>query len=91
MPRPRLEWLEYFDKEDLIEMVSEVIEIMEDEDVNPEGKVDNIDAIIYEWRESYLVANSGILDEAFSQPSDPVPLTPPWEIEKAIARMKKRG
>ena len=53
-------WLRVFDSEELAELIAETKEAISEADV------DELDAVIYEWRESAIAIESPELAEAFS-------------------------
>jgi len=55
-----LGWLRVFDSEELAELIADTKEAIADVDV------DELDAVIYEWRESAIAIESPELAEAFS-------------------------
>jgi hypothetical protein len=79
-PSPPFAWLIIFEKDDLQKLCSEVLGAV--------GKAaggirdwDEVAGVIHEWRESAIVAKSGVLDHAmFHEEADEVPLPDPREI-----------
>jgi thiaminase len=57
-------WLMVFDSEDLNDFVTEVRSTFEQFEDSPKAW-EELDALIYEWNESALVIDSGVLDEMF--------------------------
>lgn len=57
-------WLMVFDSEDLNDFLTEVRSTFEQFEDSPKAWED-LDALIYEWNESALVIDSGVLDEMF--------------------------
>lgn len=55
-------WLMVFDSEDLNDFVTEVRSTFEQFEDSPKAW-EELDALIYEWNESALVIDSGVLDE----------------------------
>jgi len=58
-------WLRTFDSDDLNDFVEEVRSTFEQFEDSPKAW-EELDALIYEWHESALVIDSGVLDEMFS-------------------------
>jgi hypothetical protein len=78
---PALEWLQVFEKDDLQKLCSEVVSVAHRASL---GQTDwsLVDAVIHEWRESALVAQSGVLDAAmYSEASDETPLPHPDQVQ----------
>ena len=75
-------WMKAFDTNDLRRMIREVL-VASDKALQETNDWDCVDAIIHEWRESALVAMSGVLDETMNSPSDEIPLTDPRAILEA--------
>ena len=59
-------WLKTFGVDDLKDFVEEVRSIVHQFEDSPKAW-EEIDALIYEWHESALVIDSGVLDEMFCQ------------------------
>lgn len=57
-------WLRTFDADDLKDFVEEVRSTFEQFEDSPQAW-EELDALIYEWHESALVIDSGVLDEMF--------------------------
>jgi len=73
-------WLTAYDKDDLQKLVAEVL-LEARRAASNDGDWDNVEALIHEWRESALVARSGVLDAAMqNEPADEVPLDHPEEV-----------
>lgn len=68
-------WLTAFDDDDLVEMEHELLtclaSVVHNEDVEA------VESAVYGWRASACVIQSGVLADALTAESDPVPLTPP--------------
>jgi hypothetical protein len=79
-------WLEVYEKDDLEKLVTEVLAATLSA-ASCDGDWDEVEALIHEWRESAIVAKSGVLDSAmYNEPSDEVPLEHPEEILRSVAR-----
>lgn len=68
-------WLTAFDDDDLVEMEHELLTCLAS--VVHKEDVEAVESAVYEWRASARVIQSGVLADAFTAESDPVPLTPP--------------
>ncbi len=84
-------WLEVYEKDDLEKLVSEVLSATVSA-ASCEGDWDEVDALIHEWRESAMVAKSGVLDQAmFHEPPEEVPLEHPDEIFRSAVQGDAEG
>jgi hypothetical protein len=78
-------WIEAYDKDDLQSLVSEVLQASRTAASN-DCDWDEVEALIHEWRESAIVAQSGVLDAAmFTEPQEETPLEHPEEILRRSA------
>lgn len=59
-------WLRTFDADDLKDFVEEVRSTFEQFEDSPKAW-EELDALIYEWHESSLIIDSGVLDERLSE------------------------
>ncbi len=81
---PSLTWLQVFDKDDLQKLRSEVLHATARAIAGNEEWA-YVDAVIHEWRESALVAQSGVLDSVLQgEPSEEMPLPSPEEVLKLV-------
>jgi hypothetical protein len=77
---PFVEWLKVYDKDDLQKLCSEVLGATS---LAVSGNADwnYVDAIIHEWRQSAIVAKSGLLDSVmYSEEADESELPSPEEV-----------
>jgi hypothetical protein len=75
-------WLKIYEKDDLQKLCSEVLNTAR---TASDGLCDwkEVEAIIHEWKESALVASSGVLDAAmYAEPPDETPLPEPEQLSK---------
>ncbi len=73
-------WLKSYDQEDLQSLVSEVLQASRTA-VSNDCDWDEVEAVIHEWRESAIVAQSGVLDAAmYTEPQEETPLEYPEEL-----------
>lgn len=75
-PSDEFSWLPIYDKDDLGKLFTEVLSAIKQAAMG-HTDWDDVDALIYQWRESALVAQSGVLDSAVYSGSDEVPLPSP--------------
>lgn len=68
-------WLRAFDSEEIQELVSEVMAAYRMADFSAEHW-EGLSAVIHEWHESALAIQSDAVAEAWSSPSNEIPLTP---------------
>lgn len=81
---PQFSWLDVFEKDDLQRFASEVFSMV----AKVHAKVDSeaadwreVEAVLHEWRESALVAKSGVLDAAVTENSaEECPLCHPDDV-----------
>jgi hypothetical protein len=78
-------WLRAYEKDDLQQLVSEVLQATRKAS-SSECDWDEVEALIHEWRESALVAQSGVLDAAMHEPSEEVPLENPEEVLRSFTQ-----
>lgn len=71
-------WLRAFDKDEIQDLVTEVLEAFHNAPVVVDGW-EELEAVIHEWHESAIAILSDDLTDAFSTESDEVPLTAPSE------------
>lgn len=76
---PAVSWLRVYEKDDLRKLHSEVLEATAMV-VLGTSESSHLDAIIHEWRESALVAQSGLLDSVIYEEPDETPLPSPEEV-----------
>lgn len=69
-------WLLAFDKDDIQELVGEVLKAFHDAPFVDDGW-EELEAVIHEWHESAIAVLSDDFAEAFVDEPDEVPLTPP--------------
>jgi prevent-host-death family protein len=67
-PLAAFSWLKVFEKDDLEKLCSEVLCAARNA-LSGESDFDEVDAVIHEWHESALVAQSGVIDQAIFQES----------------------
>jgi hypothetical protein len=80
------QWLRAYEKDDLQKLVAEVLQATR-KAASSESDWDEVEAVIHEWRESAMVAQSGVLDAAMHlEPSEEVPLENPEEVLRSIAQ-----
>jgi hypothetical protein len=78
-------WLKAYDKDDLQSLVTEVLQVSQAAASN-DCDWDAVEALIHEWRESAMVAQSGVLDAALNtEPQEETPLEHPEEILRRSA------
>ncbi len=82
---PSVSWLRVYDKDDLLKLRSEVL-LATAQVVFGHEEWSHVDAVIHEWRESALVAQSGLLDSVMcnSSKEEEVPLPSPEEILRLV-------
>jgi len=79
---PCIGWLKVFDRDDLQKLSSEIL-IAARNASKGQSEWREVDALIHEWRESALVAKTGVLDAAMSNDeSDETSLPHPDEVVK---------
>ena len=76
---PTFEWLAAYDQDDLRSLVTELLHAARNA-ASGETDWDDVEALIHEWEESALVAESGVLDRALDAQADEAPLALPEEI-----------
>jgi hypothetical protein len=86
-PPASLAWLKTFDAGELRDMIREVLAASVAA-LHETGDWDSVNAIVHEWRESALVAISGVLDEAMKSPADESPLTDPRSLIEAPSEIE---
>jgi len=85
-PPVQLKWIKVFDKDDQQKFCSELLSITREAALNHCDWA-LVDALIHEWRESGLVAQNGVLDNAmFNTEVDETPLPHPDEIVESTER-----
>lgn len=72
-------WLQAYERDDLQKLIAEVLQTTRKAASN-ECDWDEVEALIHEWRESALVAQSGVLDAAMHEPPEELPLESPEEV-----------
>ena len=81
-PLPTLSWLRVFEKDDLEKLCTDVLCAARNA-LAGETDFSEVDAVIHEWHESALVAQSGALDAAmFHNTSEETPLIHPHEVSE---------
>ncbi len=78
-PPSSLLWLQAFDASDLRRMIREVLASTAAA-LRETGDWDSVNAVIHEWRESAVVAMSGVYEEAMASPADESPLPDPRSL-----------
>ena len=74
---PQFSWLKIYDKDDLQRLFSEVFSAV-GKATSGAGDWNEVQAVIHEWKESALVAESGVLDDAvFRDAVEEIPLCHP--------------
>ena len=78
-PSAPLKWMKAFDRDDITKMVREILDasiiaLRETSDWEA------VNIVIHQWRESGLVAMSGVLAEAIESPAEESPLTDPQSV-----------
>lgn len=77
---PFVSWLKVYEKDDLQKLCSEVLEATSMA-VSGDADWNYVDAVIHEWRQSALVAKSGLLDAMmYSEESDETALPSPKDV-----------
>jgi hypothetical protein len=72
-------WLQVYERDDLQKLVAEVLQATRKAASN-EYDWDEVEALIHEWRESAIVAQSGVLDAAVQELPEELPLESPEEV-----------
>lgn len=88
VPSPVVSWVTAYDKDDLQKLCSELLNITANAVF---GNADwrRVDDLIHEWRESAIVAQTGVLDPVLlSETSEEAQLTPPDEVIASSARIE---
>jgi hypothetical protein len=87
-PSPRFSWLKVFDKDDLEKLCSEVLGAT-NHALNTQTDFESVTSLIHEWRESALVAQSGVIDAAlFTEDGEETPLShPSTAVDKTISSL----
>lgn len=77
-------WLHAFDKDDLVEMASELLAAFEQLEKGDSEDPEPVETVIYEWHQSAIHATNEVLREAFHAKPEPDagPLPDPREILK---------
>jgi hypothetical protein len=82
-PPASLVWLKAFDTDELREMIREIL-VASVAALHDAGDWDSVNAIMHEWRESALVASSGVLEEAMTSSADESPLPDPRSLPERV-------
>lgn len=92
-PSEEFSWLSVYEKDDLEKLLDVVLTAMRHA-LMRKTDGEEIDALIYQWTESALVAQSGVLDHAmYNESADEQPLTSPNEALQSLeddARLTER-
>jgi hypothetical protein len=72
----RFEWLQAFDKGDLMQMVDELIAVTKAA-MDGSREWEDVAGLVHQWHESSLAAAGGVLDRALADDLDETPLTDP--------------
>ena len=79
LPSSTFSWLKTYDKEDLETLFKEVLQITVSA-LAEEVEFSEVEALIHEWHESALVAQSGVLRDATSEEAYEVPMLHPHDV-----------
>lgn len=89
-PPPAVSWINIYDKDDLQRLASEVLTGAAKAIGN--GDWNQVGSLIHEWRESALVAKSGVIDASmFTEPAEEIPLPSPDEILASTGNSEVAG
>jgi hypothetical protein len=79
-PTGGMSWLKIYEKDDLQRLCSELLEVTRSASVGS-GDWGQVETVIHEWRESAIVAMSGVIDAAmFNDQAEESPLPHPDEV-----------
>jgi hypothetical protein len=78
-PSGPFHWLQLYEKDDLQRLFGEIL-LATRKAASNECDWDEVETLIHEWRESAIVAQSGVLDTAICEPSEELPLESPEEV-----------
>jgi hypothetical protein len=78
-------WLEEYGMDDLQKLFLQVLQATR-RAASGECGWDDVEALVHEWRESAMIARSGVLDAAMRAPSDEAPLEDPTDALRSVAQ-----